>query len=110
MIDEKGDKAITPARKRIKKNPTDFFKYSRLNINKAEKCDENTMPCNNIKCRWIQFLHYFYAKKLGYWLLPAVTPEDHCEVCRLVNTGERKLSEFQISRDLKVCVDGKFLI
>ena len=110
IIDEKNKQDETPVRKRVKQYHNDFLTFSRININNSEKCDENTMPCNNIKCRWLQFLQYFYAKTLGYWLLPEVTPENHCEVCRLVNSGERKLSDFQISKELKVCIDGKVLV
>lgn len=109
MIDEKTQENQSHQRKRVKVEHYKPLTYNRTNINKAEKSTDNTMPCNNIKCRWIQYLHYFYAKSLGFWLLPAVTPEDHCEVCRLVNTGERKLSDFQISKDFKVCIDGKIL-
>lgn len=110
MIDEKEQEVMMQSEKRQRTNYSDTAKLTRDLQNKSEKCSETAMPCNNTKCRWLQYLHYFYADKVGYWVLPAVTVEDHCEVCRLVNNGIHKMSEFQLSKDLKVCVNGKVLI
>lgn len=108
MIDEIENRQVTnPKRKRTKTTVTHENTLSRDRVGIAEKCSDDAMPCNNINCRWVQYLHYFYANKYGYWLLPAVTQNDHCEVCRLVNSGLNKMSDFQLSKDLKVCVGGK---
>lgn len=65
------------------------------------------LPCINIDCRWIEFLEYFYAKKVGYWSLPATTSDGHCEICRQVNSGECRFSDIKISHDMVACVRDK---
>lgn len=67
------------------------------------------LPCININCRWIEFLDYFYAKKVGYWSLPATTSNGHCEICRQINSGECRFSDIKISHDMVACVRDKKL-
>ena len=85
-------------------------KLLKRNVEIGSAVTPGTMPCVNIECRWLQFLTYFYSHKLGYWSLPAVTQEDHCEICRLINTTDVKFSDIQISKDMIACVNGKKLM
>lgn len=105
--DDEGDSHETPHKRRN----TQCYAPSTLTMSPTyalgTKVEDDHIPCLNPKCRWLQFQHYFYAHKIGYWLLPA-SDEDtlHCEICRRLNAGECKFSDIRITKNSEVCIRG----
>jgi hypothetical protein len=82
-------------------------KKMKRSTNIGVKVKDGYLPCTNINCYWIQFLTYFYAKKFGVWLLPAVTEEGHCEICRRIKNETCKFSEIKLSKNMETCINGE---
>lgn len=71
--------------------------------------DSDVIPCMNVDCRWVEYLELFYSS-LDFWLLPAVTEEDHCVICEMINGGECRRSDLRINTDKCVLVGGEVVI
>lgn len=57
------------------------------------KYDDNTVPCLNTSCEWIQHMMLFYSTH-ELFLLPALQPNGYCKICHM--TKNKKLNRSKL--------------